>query len=477
MLPQRTQTVSIKAISTPSQAHMIGAAGAGMKALAEILLDARWTLTGSDSHGDTETLERLKKQGMNIAGSHSESAIPGATQIVIHSAAISENNPERQQATDWGLPQRSYHEAVAQLIADRCGIAVAGTHGKSSTTCLLVSLFEAAGLSPTFLCGAERLTDGRNGKLGNGEYVIFEACEYRNHFLAYRPQISCLLGIEPDHFDCFPNFEDAVQSYRAFVQLIPENGVLVFNADCEIARAVSHETRAKTVSFSQRDQSADWSIESHGSDVTVCLNNRHKPQRETFSYPIPGAHQLANLVAALATAAAAGLSISTPAVQQAIANPPRLKRRFEILESSEQLTVIDDYAHHPTEIIATLNTTREYLPNRRIVCCFQPHQLSRTQALRAAFVDALALADQVYMLPVFGAREGHSEQLTLESKQIVTMLKSRNVEAAFIPSLDRVWSTVETDTRYGDIFLTLGAGDLTRIHNERTRRIQRNHED
>lgn len=456
---------------------MIGAAGAGMKALAEILIDARWTLTGTDSHADANALERLKKLGMNITGSHSARAIPGSTQIVIHSAAISENNPERQQATAWEIPQRSYHEAVAQIIADRFGIAVAGTHGKSSTTCMLVSLFEAAGLSPTFLCGAERLTDGRNGQLGTGKHVIFEACEYRSHFLSYRPQISCLLGIEPDHFDCFPNFEDAVRSYRAFVQLIPENGVLVFNADCEIARVVSQAAHAKTVSFSLRDRTADWFIESRGSDATVWLNNRSKTERETFHYPVPGTHQLANLVAALATAAEAGISISTPAIQQAVANPPRLKRRFEILESSQQRTVIDDYAHHPTEIIATLHTTREFLPNRRIVCCFQPHQLSRTQALREEFVDALSLADQVYLLPVFGAREHLSDQLTQESNRIVAMLESRNVDVAFIPSLDRVWSTVETDTQYGDIFLTLGAGDLTRIHNERTRRIQRNHKD
>ncbi len=455
-----------KQVSKHPHAHLIGATGAGMKGLAEVLLDDGWKLTGSDQNPDPERLRLLINRGIALATKHCSEAVSKEMDLVIFSAAIPESSIERQRAAALDIPQISYSEAVARLANEQQLVAIAGTHGKSSTTALVASLFEQTGTDVTFFCGAQRCEDQRNGKLGNSEIVVVEACEYQRHFLNFRPKLITLLGIEADHFDCFPSLDDAVTAYAEFIRLLPENGTLVYRRDCETSCKLAQTVNCRSVSFSITSREADWFAETRDGTVQLFKSGGLK---QTFPSELPGKHSLLNLLAATTTAAQFGVDLTSAGAQKFFASPTRLKQRFEILASTDSRIFVDDYAHHPTEIEATLQAAREHSPQSRIVCIFQPHQLSRTQKLHAEFVDSLALADVVYLLPVFRAREPESVLFDEESQKIVKKLISRQIPATFIPSLDQVWSTIETDSQRNDVVLTIGAGDLTRIHNERTR--------
>ncbi|MDB4439787.1 Mur ligase family protein [Planctomicrobium sp.] len=456
-------------LQRPSQgerprAHLIGACGAGMKALAEILLDVGWELSGSDLSSDSSAWKSLISLGVHLVPEHQASSISAELDIVFFSAAIPNSNPERTQASALGIPQLSYVDSISRIANSMSCVAVAGTHGKSSTTAWIAALLEQIGHSPTFICGAERTSDHRNGKLGKGNLAVVEACEYRNHFHALNPEAICLLGIEPDHFDCFSHFDLMIEAYAKFLDLLPSHGKIVYNKDCSVSSELILNRDAKTISFSLRDSYADWYCQREGRQIHFFSKGI---ARNSYEFPLVGKHQLINLTAAMATIEALDGDLSHPGITERILSPPQLKRRFEIIESGPFGTVINDYAHHPTEIRMTLEATRKQYPNSRIRCCFQPHQLSRTQTLHMDFVEALALADFVFILPVFAAREAQSVEFVNESQKLVEDLNHRGKSAMFIPSLDQVWRTLETDASNQDILLTLGAGDITRIHNER----------
>lgn len=404
--------------------------------------------------------------GLDVSSKHDASLVTRELDVVIYSAAIPISNPERTQAEKLGIPQTSYVEALAQIASEHRSLAVAGTHGKSSTTAWITALVEAAGRSPTFACGAERTIDSRNGKLGQDGLAIVEACEYRNHFHHFSPQAICLLGIEPDHFDCFPSFNDMVASYASFIQQLPDDGALIFNKDCPVSVEVAASSPARTISFATEDQSAGWCCQQIGAEVQIYRSGKYA---RSFPFSLFGRHQLMNLSAAIATLEFFDIQLSLPEIARQISSPPKLKRRFEFIEKCDLGTVIDDYAHHPTEIRMTLAAVREQFPKSRIRCCFQPHQLTRTQNLYDEFLNALALSDSTFILPVYAAREQHTEESILISQRMAGDLRQLGHEAMFIGSLDQVWRTLETDANSQDILVTLGAGDITRIHNERTR--------
>lgn len=448
------------------RAHMIGATGAGMKGLAEILLDDGWKLSGSDSQADPQVVARFRERGMHINSKHAASAISAEQNLVVFSAAIPADNVERQAAKQLGIPQLSYVQAVARIVNSKLGIAVAGTHGKSSTTAWIGSLLYDFGQSPLYLCGAERLFDHRNGKYGTGELAVVEACEYRRHFLSLRPQMIVLLGIEHDHFDCYADFDSMLSAYREFLALLPEQGHLIYNLDCNVTANLAAGSHSRKTSYSRASREANYYCEQQAGSLQFFQNGIPWLQLQS---PFLPRYQLQNLLAAISVIAALGIDLAGPEISQAIQSAPQLKRRFEILQHSPEQTVIDDYAHHPTEIRATLAAARAQFPGSRLLCCFQPHQLSRTQNLRAEFVEALLLADIVYLLPVYAARETPTVEFQIESERLVEIIQNRGRLARFIPSLDQVWRTLETDVRKQDVILTLGAGDLTRIHYERTR--------
>ena len=438
-----------------------------MKALAEILLDAGWLLTGSDASPDPNSLAVLSARGLTINAGHHADLSGLQPDIVISSAAIPENNSERQQAERLAIPQISYVTALAGIFNERHGIAICGTHGKSSTTALATHLLTAGGFAPTFACGAQRISDRKNGEFRASSLMVAEACEYARHFLELKPQTICLLGIEEDHFDCYPTVEDACRAYQKFAGSLPEDGRLIVNADCPRAIQIANALRAEVSAFSVSDPATAWFGERIGPRVRVFHHGEEILVAQFFQ---PGAHALSNLVAAIATTYDFG--VNGPSLPDAIAGFQGLARRFQIISQSEARTVIDDYAHHPTEIRATLLAAREQFPTAIIRCVFQPHQVLRTQRLLREFAEALCLADQIAILPVYAAREINDADRVALAKKLAGLICEIGTECSFLPSLDQLPPRLETTGQSHEVILTIGAGDITRIHNDCTRSIQ-----
>lgn len=451
--------------SGPGAAHLVGICGAGMKALAEVLHDRGWKITGCDADPDPAAARSLSDEGIVVRAGHAATHLDGPPDVLVYSPAIPESHLERRRASELGIPQASYVEMLSRLMRTGTGLAVAGTHGKSTTTAMLGQILETSGSSPTVLCGAESVSRRRSGWAGSGPCVVVEACEYRRHFLDLSPRLVCVTGIEPDHFDCYPTLRDSERAYADLVSKLPDEGSIIFRSDCASTRRIveSSSSLAARVSFSLEDCSADWQaveVESRSGGMLFRIVNRGLRSRQV-QLRVPGRHNVQNALAAAATAGTAGMTLDQITAGLEAFNG--LRRRFEILGDWHGGVIIDDYAHHPTEIQAALLTARTVYPGRRVICVFQPHQVSRTAKLLSEFSASLGLADRVYVLPVYAAREAEGTAQVSLSRQLADEVGTK---ADLIPSLDQVWRTLQTDAGTDAVILTLGAGNLTRIHHE-----------
>jgi UDP-N-acetylmuramate--alanine ligase len=471
--PARTPR-SFASASSDSVVHLIGIAGAGMKALAEWIADAGYRVTGSDPSLTSDLQYHYAALGIGTTTAHASKNIGPQTVLVVHSPAVPESNEERRAAALLGIPQMSYPEALASIMRQGEGVSIAGTHGKSSTTAMAASILAAAGRDPSVFCGAEAIDGQRNGASGSGP-VIVESCEYRRHFLNLDPRVVAVLNIEADHFDCFANVDEAVAAYREFVGRLPQSGTLVLNADCPRSRSLAESTSARVAWFSLANASLGWfanDIRFHGSSTSFTLRH-HDSDMGRISWAIPGRHQIANALAAAAVCDA--LDVPTDAIHAGLEQYQGLRRRMEFIAVHNGVTVIDDYAHHPTALRATLETLRDQYGGRRIWCAFQPHQRSRTHHLFAEFVDALSMADQVLIPPVFASREVSGPEDAQVSRSLADAIRAHGVPARFVPSLDHISMAIETDARPGDVFLVAGAGSIDRVAHDISRRLQRHH--
>ncbi|HWL10416.1 MAG TPA: Mur ligase family protein, partial [Planctomicrobium sp.] len=391
--------------------------------------------------------------------------VPQRAEILIHSPAIPETNIERQTAVGYGMPTASYVDVLGQLTRGSTAIAIAGTHGKSSTTAMLGEVISSAGHSPTVLCGAESLRRGTSGIAGSGPLMVVEACEFRRHFLGLKPQVACLLGLEPDHFDCFPDLDSSIAAYSEFAQSVPQDGTLIYRGDCPATVKAIENVVSRRVSFSLDSPDTDWQgvqIERDGTGSRFRLRHGETLSRE-IRFPLPGKHNVLNAVAAAACADTVGLTLEE--IASGLEKCSGLKRRLEFKRVWKNALIYDDYAHHPTEIRATLSTIREMYPDRMVHAVFQSHQVSRTQALLDDFAAALSLADRAYLLPIFAARENAGE----EHVNVAQNLRQKvTVPTVWISTLDQVWGTLQTDATTPSVILTLGAGNLTRVHHDPT---------
>ncbi len=467
----------------------VGMAGTGMKAIAEWFSAAGWQVSGSDRSASPEVIAQFHSRGMRLLPEHSAENLPPLLDLLIYSPAVRESNPERQAAQKRGVPQWSYPQALGQLMQGRDGISIAGTHGKSTTTALVGHLLRYAGLAPSILCGAEMLDTGLNGVFERVAFrsakgqpfaerkatLVAESCEYRGHFLELSPRVVGLLGIEPDHFDCFPTFDLALATYREFIEKIPADGLLVANLDCKASLSILSACLARKIYVSTTDERADHFVQRADSTKAGLSLTVRLPDQSTLDIECPlwGQHHAINVVTALAIAREQGVSPET--CRDAIATFAGIGRRFEYRGEWNGVTWIDDYAHHPTAVRAMLDATRDRFPGRRVWCVFQPHQVSRTRELAAGFITALRRADGVLVLPVFGAREASGTEQNDLARQLVEGVHRLGVTAHFAADLDHTRTTLETHTRPGDIVLTVGAGDIDRIYYELTGRLQTHH--
>ncbi len=443
--------------------HIVGIGGKGMSAIGAALLDLGKTVSGSDLKHSPQS-KRLESRGAQIALGHRSENISDAD-IVIHSSAIPVDNPELVTARAQGTAVGTRAEAVAALFNTRCGIAVAGTHGKTTTSALTATILQRAGLAPSFLIGADIPSlGGANGRIGVGTWMVLEADEFDDAFLAYRPRITALTHLEPDHLDHFGTVDRMVSTFEQFVDQLPADSALVARCDVPLLRRVAERHPGAISWFGP---GGDWQIEHYAPGAPgPTLHVRGPGEHLRLSLPIPGRHNALNALAAMATANLAGIEGSEAA--RALERYAGAERRLELRTNSQGIAVIEDYAHHPTAVRASLQAVRELEP-QRVLAVYQPLLASRTRDLFDDFLDAFGDADQVFLADVYSP-PGRETAIGINSRDLAQAI--RHPSARALPSLDEIAERVLEEARAGDIVLVMGPESVTPLADHLVTRLK-----
>jgi len=444
----------------PGRAHLVGIAGAGMRALADVLVGRGWSLSGSDVA--VRSICRMADAGVRLHEGHAAENLPPDTELVVHSDAIPPHNPELRRATELGIPTCSYFEMVGRLTSGRRGLAVAGTHGKSTATAMAAHVLVEAGLDPTVLCGATPLGQSSGGRAGRGDLMLVEACEYRANFLHLYPRQAVILGIEPDHFDYYDAPAKLEAAFARFARSVRPDGLILARHDCATTRAVTRGLPCRVTTFGI-DGEADWSargLSQRRGRYAFSIFRHDRPLCEV-SLQVPGRHNVLNALAAAALTWENG--VRPKEIARALGRFQGLHRRLESLGTWRGALLIDDYAHHPTEVAAALQAVRLMAPGRRLRCVFQPHQVSRTERLLDELAESLQNADTVMVAEIFRAREGPPRQGEITAADLARRVRCGGVEVPARHRSESIARWLETHLAPGDVLVTMGAGDIRRI--------------
>jgi UDP-N-acetylmuramate--alanine ligase len=435
--------------------HLIGIGGAGLSAIARVLLEQGVEVTGSDLVM-SPVAEALARDGVQVSEGHAAGNINGAD-VVVFSSAVPEENVEIQAARSAGIPVMGRPAFLGQLMEGKQGVAVAGTHGKTTTTAMIVSILLAAGRDPTFVVGGVLANLETNARAGEEPLFVIEADEYDCTFLSLTPEVAVVTNVEHDHPDCYPTFDDFREAFEEFVGLVPEDGLLAVCWDDPVARQIGEqEANRKPVTFFGLEEGAAWRAEEISSNFAGGIDFLAVHDGQTLGLirlRVPGAHNASNALAALAVTDFLGVPFRT--AREALTEFRGVARRFEVKGEAGGVVVVDDYAHHPTEIRATLRAAKERFADRRIWAVWQPHTYSRTKELLTAFATSFGDADEVIVLPIYPARE--TDTLGVSAARVVEAMEHRSVRAA--ASMEEALTWLGTEVRPGDAVLTLGAGD------------------
>lgn len=436
--------------------HFVGIGGAGLSAIATVLLESGWHVTGSDQQ--LSPLARaLAERGAIVRQGHSAHNVNSA-ELVIVSSAVPADNVEVQAARARGIPVLKRADFLGQLMEGRLGVAVAGTHGKTTTTGLIAFILDRAGLDPTFIVGGVLADYGTNARAGQGKPFVIEADEYDRMFLGLKPVVAVVTNVEHDHPDCYPTLADMQAAFRAFVNLLPAEGLLIGWARDEFVRALVQERRAAgkpAVLYGLRHDDywrAD-SVQPNGAGGFDFLAVKDGETLGLVRNRLPGEHNVLNSLAALAVAEY--FKVDFNSARNALAEYRGAGRRFEVKGEANGVTVVDDYAHHPTEIRATLAAARSRFAGRQIWAMFQPHTFSRTRTLLADFATAFGDADHVVVVEIYRSREPLDPNVN--AADIVKQMN--HPDARHIPALQEAADYLAAHLKPGDVLLTLGAGD------------------
>lgn len=435
--------------------HLIGIGGAGLSALGTVLHELGYRVSGCD-RSPSPFLEALRALGVPVHLGHDPAHVQN-TDVVVRSSAIPLDHPEVRAAEEQGRPVVKREAVIGALMAERLGIAVAGTHGKTTTTAMLAWIAMAAGRDPSFIVGGLIQSLNRNARAGRGDLFIVEADEYDRMFLGLQPRIAVVTTIEHDHPDCYPTPEAFFDAFVAFAEQVPPDGVLVVcDADPGARRLAERlEARGRSVVRYGWEPAIRWWARPLGVNRFEVYQGDQRLGE--LALQVPGHHHGLNALAALAAAEAVGISPAT--ALEALHRFPGTARRFEVKGEARGVLIIDDYAHHPGEIRATLRAARARYPGRRIWAVFQPHTYSRTRALLEEFAQAFEDADHVILTPIYAARE--TDTLGVSSQDVLRRMI--HPDARYLPDFDAVVAYLQEHVRSGDVVLTLGAGDGYRI--------------
>jgi len=446
--------------------HFIGAGGIGMSGLAKVLLKHKAVVSGSDqTHSDiTENLCRL---GAVIKLGHSRENLPDRTDTVVISAAINDDNPELIAARRMGCEIKKYAELLGGLMNYYDGIAIAGTHGKSTTGGWLSYVLAQAGVEPNFIVGAPITQLGDTSGTGNGALFVAEACEYDRSFLNLKPKIACILNIEADHLDYYRDIDEIIDAFCDFVKAARENCVLIVNAaDGNIKRVISKLPADIVCRTFGLDRGCDFSAGNiRCRDGLYNFEVFHKGLSSgRVQISLPGRHNILNALAVIATADAAGLPPEK--ALRLLGEFTGIERRLMFKGTINDITVIDDYAHHPTEIRASLEAIRQRYRPKRLWCVFQPHQYSRTRFLLDDFAESFKLADITVVPQIYFVRDSQAAKKEVNAEMLVEKLKSNHTEALFIDSFSAIVNHLKENVRAGELVVTMGAGDIWKVADE-----------
>jgi UDP-N-acetylmuramate--alanine ligase len=451
-----------------AKVHFIGIGGSGLSAIARLLLERGDTVTGSDRVLSPFAVD-LQKAGATVYIGHHPRYVTGADWVV-RSSAVPDDNPEVQAALMANIPVYKRADFLGQLMADKTGIAVAGTHGKTTTTAMIAWVLSELKRNPSFIIGSGMKNLGVNARAGKGNVFVIEADEYDRMFLGLKPRIEIVTNLEHDHPDCYPTFEDMLAAFESFVDLLPADGTLIVCADDKgTAPLITRARKAGKAVVGYALQS-DMTINSPnwiqarglkpnslgGFSFNVASNLSGGLSSVSIDLQVPGEHNVRNALAALAVVELLGLS--TQKAAKALANFSGTGRRFELRGEAKGVMIIDDYAHHPTEIIATLAAARTRYPGRRIVAVWQPHTYSRTQTLFADFSRAFKDADEVIVSDVYASREAKQD---FTSAEVVSAMP--HASARYIATLQEISQYLIDHLQSGDVLLVLSAGDADQV--------------
>jgi len=438
--------------------HLIGIGGAGLSAIAAVLLEQGYHVSGSDL-ARTRVTEALAAAGATVYIGQAAGQAAGADLVLI-SSAIRSDNPELQSAVAAGIPVVKRAQFLGALMRGRLGIAVAGTHGKTTTTAMIATTLLAAGHDPGFIVGGTLPGIECNARAGNGLAFVIEADEYDHMFLGLSPQVAVVTNVEWDHVDCYPTFTEFADAFRAFVDRLPEDGLLVACADDPGARhlAVTRQAAGRPAVMYGLGADVDWQardLQTNADGGTNCQVWHDGALVTGLHLRIPGRHNVSNALAALAVVC--HLNVKPEIAAGHLNNFTGVRRRFEFKGMKHGIIVVDDYAHHPSEVRATLAAARQRYPGRAIWAVFQPHTYSRTQALLPSFADCFADAHHVLVMDIYAARE--RDTLGVHASQLAEGISQTHPDARYVGGLDDAVKVLLERLQPGDVLLTLGAGD------------------
>ncbi len=447
--------------SQPVHIHFIGIGGISMSGFAELLHSYGFTISGSDMQPSKIT-NHLQSLGIHIVYGQHEANITKDIDLVVYTAAISQDNPEFIASKKSGIPMMDRAEMVGQVMKNyKNAINISGTHGKTTTTSMLSHIFLNAKLDPTISIGG--ILDAINGniRVGKSDNFITEACEYTNSFLKFYPTAGIILNIEADHLDFFKDLEDIRNSFHEFAKRIPNDGLLVLNSDILNYTEFTNDLQCNIVNYGINSFQFDYNAQNvqYDSLGRACYDLYNKDQFiDKIQLSVVGEHNVSNSLAAIALSLE--LHISIEHIKEGLFQFTGTERRFQKKGEFNGVTVIDDYAHHPTEIEATLKSAHNY-PHKDLWVVFQPHTYSRTRAFLDDFAGALSHADKVILTDIYAARE--KDPGDISSRDIVTRLEKLGTEVYYFPTFEEIEEFVRNKCTNGDMLITMGAGNVVLI--------------
>lgn len=446
--------------SSPVHVYFIGIGGISMSGLAEVLLEEGFSVSGSDSRQSALT-DMLLQRGAQIFIGQKKENITSDIDVVVYTSAIHPDNPEFVAMKEMGIPSLTRAELLGQLMKNyRLPVAVSGTHGKTTTTSMISEILLKADTDPTLSIGGILKSIGGNIKVGHSDYFVTEACEYTNSFLSFFPKIGIILNIEADHLDFFKDLQEIRSSFHRFAQLIPSDGTLIINQDIPDYEEITEGLVCHILTFGHTNRAdyypAGITYNEKGC-ATFSLGESSRPE-DCFSLSVPGEHNITNALAAIALADL--FHINRKDTQVALQAFQGTDRRFEYKGTFHGVTIIDDYAHHPSEITATLKAAQNY-PHQKLWCVFQPHTYSRTKSFLEDFGKALSLADEIVLADIYAARE--TDTLGISSLDVQREVRKWNPNCSYFPSFSEIEDFLSKKCLPGDLLITMGAGDVVNI--------------